>query len=57
VLGAAHVAALELFKAGLDLDCVGFLVEVVGREPVGHSKDPTDHSSLAGGVLVEAGRV
>jgi hypothetical protein len=56
VLGAAHVAALELFKAGLDLDCVGFLVEVVGREPVGHSKDPTDHS-LAGGVLVEAGRV
>jgi hypothetical protein len=41
----------------LDRDCVGFLVEVVGGEPVGESKDPAEHSSLAGGDLVEEGRV
>jgi hypothetical protein len=45
------------FEAGLDRDCVGFLVEVDGGEPVGESKDPAEHSSLAGGDLVEEGRV
>jgi hypothetical protein len=45
------------FEAGLDRDCVSFLVEVDGGEPVGESKDPAEHSSLAGGDLVEEGRV
>jgi hypothetical protein len=42
---------------GLDRDCVGFLVEVDGGEPVGKSKDPAEHSSLVGGDLVEEDRV
>jgi hypothetical protein len=57
VQGACHEAALEFFEAGLDRDCVGFLVEVVGGEPVGETKDTAEHSSLAGGDLVEEGWV